>query len=161
MGKLKHHFDDIHYQNPSKNHQTSSNKVKKNPIKVTYISSPMMVKASNASEFRAIVQQLTGKNSHVPADDHDLVSTTASLFTNEEESNHHPHHQALDHQGGENITAHHHQGGENITAHHHHHEYLMDDTFSNNIIMSLLDHDHDDQFDGRFLWRDCFSMCNS
>ncbi|TXG66003.1 hypothetical protein EZV62_007278 [Acer yangbiense] len=122
------------------------NEVKKTPIKVTYISSPMMVKASNASEFRAIVQQLTGKNSHVPPDEHDLVYTTTSLLTHEEESNHH-HHQALDHQRRETVTAH----------HHHHHEYLMDDAFSNNIIMSLLDHDLDDQFDGRFLWREIVS----
>ncbi|KAM7250626.1 hypothetical protein ACFE04_022509 [Oxalis oulophora] len=39
-------------------------KVKKNPIKVTYISNPKMIKA-NASEFRAIVQQFTGRNTHV------------------------------------------------------------------------------------------------
>ncbi|CAL5363231.1 unnamed protein product [Camellia sinensis] len=38
-------------------------KSKKKPIKVTYISSPMMVRANNASEFRAIVQELTGQNS--------------------------------------------------------------------------------------------------
>ncbi|KAK4850936.1 hypothetical protein QYF36_011181 [Acer negundo] len=139
MGKLKHHFD------PSKNHQTRMDKVKKNPIKVTYISSPMMVKASNASEFRAIVQQLTGKNSLVPhADEHDLVYTATSLLTHGEESNHHHHHQALDHQGRETITD-------------HHDEYLMDNAFSNNIIMSLLDHDLDDQFDGRFLWREIVS----
>ncbi|KAK3200710.1 hypothetical protein Dsin_024125 [Dipteronia sinensis] len=148
MGKLNHHFDDVHYQNPSKNHQTSINKVKKTPIKVTYISSPMMVKASNASEFRAIVQQLTGKNSHVPANDLDLVSTT-SLLTNEEESNHHHHHhhQALD-QGRETITTHQHDDDD---------EYLMDDTLSNNIFLSSLDLDHDDQFDGRFLWREIVS----
>ncbi|CAK9187642.1 unnamed protein product [Ilex paraguariensis] len=34
-------------------------------IKVKYISSPVMVKANNASEFRAIVQELTGQNSHI------------------------------------------------------------------------------------------------
>ncbi|CAK9314842.1 unnamed protein product [Citrullus colocynthis] len=33
------------------------------PIKVKYISSPMMVKANNESEFRAIVQKLTGQHS--------------------------------------------------------------------------------------------------
>ncbi|XVE89948.1 hypothetical protein DITRI_Ditri20bG0037200 [Diplodiscus trichospermus] len=37
--------------------------VKKNPIKVRYISSPKIVKASNAAEFRAIVQELTGQDS--------------------------------------------------------------------------------------------------
>ncbi|XP_057475901.1 sigma factor binding protein 1, chloroplastic-like [Actinidia eriantha] len=40
-------------------------KVKKKPIKVTYISSPVMVQANNASEFRAIVEELTGQNSDV------------------------------------------------------------------------------------------------
>ncbi|GMI84483.1 hypothetical protein HRI_002117600 [Hibiscus trionum] len=40
-------------------------KPKKNPIKIKYISSPMMVKASNEAEFRAIVQQLTGQNSDI------------------------------------------------------------------------------------------------
>ncbi|XP_041017917.1 LOW QUALITY PROTEIN: photosystem I P700 chlorophyll a apoprotein A2-like [Juglans microcarpa x Juglans regia] len=33
------------------------------PVKIKYISSPLLVKASNATEFRAIVQELTGKNS--------------------------------------------------------------------------------------------------
>nr|GMD58991.1 sigma factor binding protein 1, chloroplastic [Ipomoea batatas] len=50
-------------QNPSK-------KVGKEPIiKVKYISSPVMVNARSASEFRAIVQQLTGKDDS-PAADH-------------------------------------------------------------------------------------------
>jgi hypothetical protein len=35
--------------------------VQKEPVKIKYISSPMFVKASNASEFQAIVQELTGK----------------------------------------------------------------------------------------------------
>ncbi|KAL3728021.1 hypothetical protein ACJRO7_032724 [Eucalyptus globulus] len=37
---------------------------RKKPLKIRYISSPVMVKASNASEFRAIVQELTGKDSN-------------------------------------------------------------------------------------------------
>ena len=45
------------------------NKAKKKPIKIKYISSPMMVHAKNASEFRAIVQQLTGKNSDLYEDE--------------------------------------------------------------------------------------------
>lgn len=32
------------------------------PIKVKYIDSPLMVNTKNASEFRTIVQKLTGKN---------------------------------------------------------------------------------------------------
>ena len=39
---------------------------KKGGVKIKYISSPMKVKASSASEFRAIVQELTGCNSIVP-----------------------------------------------------------------------------------------------
>ncbi|KAF3452324.1 hypothetical protein FNV43_RR02757 [Rhamnella rubrinervis] len=38
---------------------------KKKPIKIKYISSPMMVHANSASEFRAIVQELTGQNSNI------------------------------------------------------------------------------------------------
>ncbi|XP_021282108.1 uncharacterized protein LOC110414990 [Herrania umbratica] len=56
MGKLRDHRC-----HKSKN----PTKAKKNPIKIKYISSPMMVKASNADEFRAIVQELTGRNSDV------------------------------------------------------------------------------------------------
>ncbi|KAG6737350.1 hypothetical protein POTOM_058866 [Populus tomentosa] len=42
-----------------------STKNKREPIKIKYISSPTMVKATDATEFRAIVQQLTGKDSKV------------------------------------------------------------------------------------------------
>ncbi|KAM3200778.1 hypothetical protein T459_29812 [Capsicum annuum] len=35
---------------------------KKEPMKVKYISSPVLVNVKNPSEFRAIVQQLTGKS---------------------------------------------------------------------------------------------------
>ncbi|CAI9091438.1 OLC1v1026473C1 [Oldenlandia corymbosa var. corymbosa] len=42
-------------------------KQSKEPLKVKYISSPVMVNAKNASEFKAIVQELTGKD---PIDDH-------------------------------------------------------------------------------------------
>ena len=51
--------------------QMKPNKAQKKPIKIKYISSPMMVQAKNASEFRAIVQQLTGKNSNLDHDDHE------------------------------------------------------------------------------------------
>ncbi|KAF2287683.1 hypothetical protein GH714_002309 [Hevea brasiliensis] len=40
-------------------------KHKKKPVKITYISNPTMFRATNALEFRAIVQQLTGKDSKV------------------------------------------------------------------------------------------------
>ncbi|KAL3323900.1 hypothetical protein AABB24_038197, partial [Solanum stoloniferum] len=38
-----------------------SNK-KKEPMKVKYISSPVLVNVKNPTEFRAVVQQLTGKS---------------------------------------------------------------------------------------------------
>ncbi|KAJ9185813.1 hypothetical protein P3X46_005404 [Hevea brasiliensis] len=40
-------------------------KKKKKPMKITYISNPTTVRAANASEFRAIVQELTGKDSRI------------------------------------------------------------------------------------------------
>ncbi|EHA8588880.1 sigma factor binding protein 1, chloroplastic [Cocos nucifera] len=43
---------------------TKQAKAKKKPIKVVYISNPMKVKAS-ASEFRDLVQELTGRDSNV------------------------------------------------------------------------------------------------
>ncbi|KAF9670126.1 hypothetical protein SADUNF_Sadunf13G0036100 [Salix dunnii] len=51
-------------------------KYRKEPIKITYISSPTMFKATNASEFRAIVQELTGKDSKVedPFDAYPVIS---------------------------------------------------------------------------------------
>ncbi|KAK4717250.1 hypothetical protein R3W88_015588 [Solanum pinnatisectum] len=44
--------------------QNSSRKnyKEKEPMKVKYISSPVLVNAKNADEFRSIVQELTGKN---------------------------------------------------------------------------------------------------
>lgn len=44
-----------------------SSKSKKKPIKVVYISNPMKVKVT-ASEFRALVQELTGQDAELPKD---------------------------------------------------------------------------------------------
>ncbi|KAK9290800.1 hypothetical protein L1049_008978 [Liquidambar formosana] len=44
---------------------TKHTKTKKRPVKVVYISNPMKVKTS-ASEFRALVQELTGQDSELP-----------------------------------------------------------------------------------------------
>jgi hypothetical protein len=52
--------------------------VQKEPVKIKYISSPVFVKASNASEFRAIVQELTGKN----AKDRSFCESSNSMHTN-------------------------------------------------------------------------------
>ncbi|KAK6915381.1 VQ protein [Dillenia turbinata] len=59
----KHQYNSTQ-QSPKKAHKQPM-KGKKKPTKVTYISSPVMVRACNESEFRAIVQELTGKDSTV------------------------------------------------------------------------------------------------
>ncbi|KAK6911361.1 VQ protein [Dillenia turbinata] len=61
MGKLQNHPT---HQN-SKKINKQPIKGNRKPMKVTYISSPMMVKACNPSEFRALVQELTGKDSDI------------------------------------------------------------------------------------------------
>ncbi|KAK4596548.1 hypothetical protein RGQ29_014550 [Quercus rubra] len=60
---MNHHFQ----HDPNLKSQKPTKTMTK-PIKITYISSPMIVKACDASEFRAIVQELTGKNSSISAD---------------------------------------------------------------------------------------------
>lgn len=60
-------------------HCDKSKKPKKIPIKVKYISSPMMVKAGNAEEFRAIVQQLTGQHSDI-GEPGNVVTNTKAKF---------------------------------------------------------------------------------
>ncbi|KAK3003701.1 hypothetical protein RJ639_019888 [Escallonia herrerae] len=47
------------------NKATKQTKPKKKPVKVVYISNPMRVKTS-ASEFRALVQELTGQDADLP-----------------------------------------------------------------------------------------------
>ncbi|KAA0063579.1 VQ motif-containing protein [Cucumis melo var. makuwa] len=55
---------DFHHRKVSQNSNKPTTIDQQNkPIKVKYISSPMMVKANNESEFRAIVQKLTGQHS--------------------------------------------------------------------------------------------------
>ena len=51
------------YQNQHKSKKPT--KLKKKPIKVAYISSPVMVQANNAFEFRTIVEDIMGQNSNV------------------------------------------------------------------------------------------------
>lgn len=50
-------------------------------IKVKYISSPVTVRARDASEFRSIVQQLTGHNSHnnINHDDVNYIQTAKEV----------------------------------------------------------------------------------
>jgi hypothetical protein len=61
-------------EQPKKGQKSTKNK--REPIKIKYISSPTMVKATNATEFRAIVQELTGKDSKVedPSDANEEAS---------------------------------------------------------------------------------------
>ncbi|GMG99589.1 hypothetical protein Nepgr_001429 [Nepenthes gracilis] len=46
-----------------KNEGSSRATMRKEPLRVKYISSPIIVNASSETEFRAVVQELTGKNS--------------------------------------------------------------------------------------------------
>ncbi|KAB5511914.1 hypothetical protein DKX38_028942 [Salix brachista] len=61
-------------EQPKKGQKSSKNK--REPVKIKYISSPTMVKATSATEFRAIVQELTGKDSKVedPFDSNEVAS---------------------------------------------------------------------------------------
>lgn len=68
MGKQQNVHRDDHDHNYHNGHHYSQygrlkamKKRSKAPIKIRYISNPVMVKASNAFEFRAIVQKLTGQ----------------------------------------------------------------------------------------------------
>ncbi|CAN1156752.1 hypothetical protein LINPERPRIM_LOCUS20399 [Linum perenne] len=45
--------------------QIKKKKVKKEPLKITYISNATLVRATNASKFQALVPKLTGKNFQV------------------------------------------------------------------------------------------------
>ncbi|GAA0144567.1 hypothetical protein LIER_04984 [Lithospermum erythrorhizon] len=53
----QYHDDDDEPKNP-----TNTNTRNEQPFKVKYISSPVIVNAKTPTEFRAIVQQLTGKD---------------------------------------------------------------------------------------------------
>ncbi|KAJ9180064.1 hypothetical protein P3X46_008355 [Hevea brasiliensis] len=61
MGKLSKQCCQLLHRPKSK----KLSKNKKKPVKITYICNPTMVRAANASEFRAIVQELTGKDSKI------------------------------------------------------------------------------------------------
>ncbi|KAF5821164.1 putative sigma factor binding protein [Helianthus annuus] len=57
---------------PTAKHEKRAQKTsKKAPVKVVYISNPMKIKAS-PSEFRAVVQQLTGRYATSPPSSHEL-----------------------------------------------------------------------------------------
>ncbi|KAK7332845.1 hypothetical protein VNO80_29601 [Phaseolus coccineus] len=63
MGKLR--YDPKFYlQSQDSSNIKIVNKTQKKTVKITYISSPVLVRACDASEFRSVVQQLTGKDSN-------------------------------------------------------------------------------------------------
>jgi hypothetical protein len=66
-GKLHRHHN---YQHHPDQREKNPIKIERKPMKIKYISSPIMVNTRNVAEFRAIVQLLTGKSSNVicPAD---------------------------------------------------------------------------------------------
>ncbi|GAB4855375.1 hypothetical protein Ancab_023998 [Ancistrocladus abbreviatus] len=61
-----------------KKRSKEASKTKKEPPKVKYISSPIMVNARSETEFRAVVQELTGKDSGNPSPSQ-FPTTTASV----------------------------------------------------------------------------------
>ncbi|KAJ4845532.1 hypothetical protein Tsubulata_015618 [Turnera subulata] len=89
MAKLT---DQILYPHHQRLKSQKTTRHKKKPLKITYISSPRMVKVCNAMEFRAIVQELTGKNSKIMdpcADDTYLTSNIEeSTGTDHQACNH-------------------------------------------------------------------------
>jgi hypothetical protein len=63
LGSYDHSVEQSKTQTPTKVEREPAE-----PIKIKYISSPVFVNASNAYEFRAIVQELTGQNSKLVTD---------------------------------------------------------------------------------------------
>ena len=55
----------LHQQKKSTKKPNKTKKIANKPVKVVYISNPMKVKTS-ASEFRALVQELTGQDAEFP-----------------------------------------------------------------------------------------------
>lgn len=56
-------FQEMETGNKHQDQQNQGKKPSKEPLKVKYISSPVLVNAKNPTEFKAIVQELTGKDS--------------------------------------------------------------------------------------------------
>ena len=80
MGKLTNQ----NYLHHLKNKKPTKSKQK--PIKITYISSPTIVRACHASEFLTIVQELTGRNSDkkCSGDNHATSTEQVSFVFNHE-----------------------------------------------------------------------------
>ncbi|KAH1259465.1 hypothetical protein AAZX31_03G228300 [Glycine max] len=62
MGKLR--YDPNCYHHKEANTLKTMQKNPKKTVKITYISNPVLVRACDASEFRSVVQQLTGKDTN-------------------------------------------------------------------------------------------------
>ncbi|XP_061366795.1 sigma factor binding protein 1, chloroplastic-like [Gastrolobium bilobum] len=67
MDIITNSMSSVQQRTPTKRSKPKNNKNKNKPIKVVYISNPMKVKTS-ASEFRALVQKLTGRDAESPPD---------------------------------------------------------------------------------------------
>ncbi|TKY61361.1 Modulating plastid sigma factor [Spatholobus suberectus] len=64
MGKLKYDPNCYPHKESNTTLKIGHKKTPKKTVKITYISSPVLVRACDASEFRSVVQQLTGKDSN-------------------------------------------------------------------------------------------------
>lgn len=85
MGKLREYPND-RQQKPQHSKTLKPKQTMKKAVKVTYISSPLMVRACDASEFREVVQELTGKNSINLVESPDSEDPTLILSNNKEEA---------------------------------------------------------------------------
>lgn len=65
MSKLGENLHQQYHPSSKIQQKPTKNTIRKKPLKITYISSPVLVRATTASEFRNIVQELTGKDSDV------------------------------------------------------------------------------------------------
>lgn len=77
-------YDPKHHLNLKPKVMINKNRMKRS-VKITYISSPLLVRECDASEFRSVVQQLTGKDSN--------TNTNTNNNTNNSVHHHHHHHQ--------------------------------------------------------------------
>ncbi|OVA05308.1 VQ [Macleaya cordata] len=78
-------MDKLKIQHQSRKCKRTS-KVNRKPMKITYISDPMMFKASSA-EFKALVQQLTGQDSYASNSEVTTEMTTSHEIVDDEFSN--------------------------------------------------------------------------
>ncbi|OVA05284.1 VQ [Macleaya cordata] len=80
-------MDKLKVQNQYSKSKRNTKKIKKEPMKIIYISDPMMFKASNSVEFKTLVQQLTGQDSPASssevATEFPCIGTSSTMITDE------------------------------------------------------------------------------